>query len=98
MIYATWRRFREAIQRAILACQNSGQEPADHLTIIGNMVRIGSGARQPARSCSMMLSRSSRCLASCRRALKIPGCIHSVKHDIAVDAAYQREVAILEMW
>jgi DNA-damage-inducible protein D len=44
--YAKWQRFREAIQRAILACQNSGQDPADHFTVTGKMVRIGSGARR----------------------------------------------------
>lgn len=29
--YAKWQRFREAIQRAVTACINSGQEPADIL-------------------------------------------------------------------
>ena len=44
--YTKWQRFREAIQRAIVACQKSGQEPADHFTGTGKMVRVGSGARR----------------------------------------------------
>jgi len=44
--YAKWQRFRDAIQRAVLACQNSGQDPADHFTGAGKMVIIGSGARR----------------------------------------------------
>ena len=44
--YAKWQRFRDAIQRAILACQNSGQDPTDHFTVTGTMVGIGSGARR----------------------------------------------------
>jgi DNA-damage-inducible protein D len=44
--YAKWQRFREAIERAITACQLSGQEPSDHFTGIGKMVAIGSGAKR----------------------------------------------------
>ena len=44
--YAKWQRFREAIQRAIIACQKSGQATADHFTGTGKMVRVGSGARR----------------------------------------------------
>lgn len=44
--YAKWQRFREAIQRAVTACVNSGQQPADHFTGVGKMVTIGSGARR----------------------------------------------------
>jgi DNA-damage-inducible protein D len=44
--YAKWQRFREAIQRAVTACVNSGQNPADHFTGTGKMVVIGSGARR----------------------------------------------------
>ena len=36
--YAKWQRFREAIQRAVIACVNSGQEPADHFTGTGGSV------------------------------------------------------------
>ncbi len=41
--YARWQRFREAIQRAIIACQNSEQDPADYFTGTGKMITIGKG-------------------------------------------------------
>jgi DNA-damage-inducible protein D len=44
--YAKWQRFREAIQRAVLACATSGQDPADHFTGTGKKVTIGSGAKR----------------------------------------------------
>ena len=44
--YAKWQRFREAIQRAVTACINSGQEPADHFTGTGKMITVGKGARR----------------------------------------------------
>ena len=37
--YSQWRRFEEAIQRAKLACQNSGFDPDDHFADVGKMVR-----------------------------------------------------------
>ena len=42
--YSQWRRFEEAIQRAKLACQNSGFDPDDHFADVGKMVGLGSGA------------------------------------------------------
>ena len=42
--YAQWRRFADAIERAKLACQNSGYEITDHFADVGKMVDIGSGA------------------------------------------------------
>lgn len=53
--YAQWRRFAEAIDRAKLACQNSGFEIADHFADVGKMVDIGSGAEREIED--MMLSR-----------------------------------------
>ena len=44
--YAKWQRFREAIERAVIACVNSGQEPADHFTGTGKMITIGKGGRR----------------------------------------------------
>lgn len=44
--YAKWQRFREAIQRAVLACATSGQEPADHFTGTGKMIAIGKGGQR----------------------------------------------------
>ena len=42
--YAQWRRFADAIERAKLACKNSGYEADDHFADVGKMVDIGSGA------------------------------------------------------
>lgn len=53
--YAQWRRFAEAIDRARLACQNSGFDAADHFADVGKMVDIGSGAEREIDD--IMLSR-----------------------------------------
>ncbi len=53
--YAQWRRFAEAIERAKLACKNSGFEIADHFADVGKMVDIGSGAEREIDD--IMLSR-----------------------------------------
>lgn len=53
--YAQWRRFAEAIDRAKLACQNSGFNVADHFADVGKMVDIGSGAEREIDD--VMLSR-----------------------------------------
>ena len=42
--YAQWRRFSDAIERAKLACKNSGFAVEDHFADVGKMVDIGSGA------------------------------------------------------
>lgn len=44
--YSQWRRFSETIERAKLACQNSGYNPANHFANVGKMVDIGSGAER----------------------------------------------------
>lgn len=53
--YAQWRRFSEAIDRAKLACQNSGFDVADHFADVGKKVDIGSGAEREIED--IMLSR-----------------------------------------
>lgn len=53
--YAQWRRFAEAIDRAKLACQNSGFDVSDHFADVGKMVDIGSGAEREIDD--VMLSR-----------------------------------------
>ena len=53
--YAQWRRFAEAIDRAKLACQNSGFAVSDHFADVGKMVDIGSGAEREIDD--VMLSR-----------------------------------------
>ena len=36
--YTSWRRFADAIDRAKLACKNSGYDPEDHFAGVGKMV------------------------------------------------------------
>jgi hypothetical protein len=40
--YRKWERFFDAIERAKVACSNSGHRPADHFPGAGKMVKIGS--------------------------------------------------------
>ncbi len=53
--YAQWRRFSEAIERAKLACKNSGFSVEDHFADVGKMVPIGSAAKRQIDD--VMLSR-----------------------------------------
>lgn len=53
--YAQWRRFSDAIERAKLACKNSGCAVEDHFADVGKMVDIGSGAEREIDD--VMLSR-----------------------------------------
>ena len=41
--YTQWRRFEETIERAKLACQNSGYSIADHFADAGNLVKRKQG-------------------------------------------------------
>lgn len=42
--YAKWQKFLDALERAKIACENSGHTITDHFTRAGNMVEIGSRA------------------------------------------------------
>jgi DNA-damage-inducible protein D len=44
--YTQWRNFMQAIERAIRACRNSGQDPADHFAEVSKMITAGKGARR----------------------------------------------------
>jgi DNA-damage-inducible protein D len=44
--YTNWRNFHGAVQRAILACQHSGQEPSDHFDSTIKMIRLGKGGQR----------------------------------------------------
>ena len=44
--YSQWRRFEEAVQRAITSCQQSGTDPAYHFAGAGKMVALGSGSER----------------------------------------------------
>ena len=53
--YAQWRYMKEAVERARLACENSGLNPDDHFAEVRKMVPIGSGAERAVED--YMLSR-----------------------------------------
>jgi DNA-damage-inducible protein D len=42
--YSQWRRFEQAIERAITSCKQSGNVPGNHFAGVGKMVDIGSGS------------------------------------------------------
>lgn len=42
--YKQWRRFEEAIKRAMVSCESSKRPVKDHFAGIGKMVRLGSGS------------------------------------------------------
>lgn len=42
--YSQWRRFDEAVQRAMTSCTQSGNEPSNHFAGVGKMVELGSGS------------------------------------------------------
>ena len=53
--YTQWRRFFDTIERAKLACANSGYDVDDHFADVGKMVEIGPGAQRDVDD--VMLSR-----------------------------------------
>lgn len=44
--YTQWRRFEDAINRAITSCKQSGNEPDNHFAGAGKMVGLGSGSQR----------------------------------------------------
>jgi DNA-damage-inducible protein D len=42
--YSQWRRFEDAIKRAIVACEQSGNKPGHHFANAGKMIDTGKGA------------------------------------------------------
>ena len=45
--YAQWRRFEQAIERAMASCETSGNNPGNHFANAGKMVTLGSGSQRP---------------------------------------------------
>ncbi len=41
--YVQWRRFEDAVKRAITSCKQSGNEPLHHFADVGKMIDIGKG-------------------------------------------------------
>jgi DNA-damage-inducible protein D len=44
--YDQWRRFEDAIKRAMVSCERSGNVPGDHFAGAGKMVVLGSGSKR----------------------------------------------------
>ena len=44
--YSQWRRFQQAIERAMTSCETSGNSPANHFAGAGKMVDLGSGSQR----------------------------------------------------
>ena len=44
--YAQWRRFEDAIKRAIISCEQSSNSPQNHFASVGKMVEIGSNSER----------------------------------------------------
>jgi DNA-damage-inducible protein D len=44
--YTQWRNFKYAIEKAEIACENSGQDPADHFAASSKMIETGKGAKR----------------------------------------------------
>ncbi|MBF0612262.1 MAG: hypothetical protein HQL55_14160 [Magnetococcales bacterium] len=42
--YSQWRRFEQAIERAVTSCRESGNNPDHHFAGVGKMVELGSGS------------------------------------------------------
>ncbi|MFM9961554.1 MAG: DNA damage-inducible protein D [Planctomycetaceae bacterium] len=51
--YAHWRSFEQVIERAVLACENSGHVPADHFARARKKVAIGSGTERPVEDIAL---------------------------------------------
>ena len=44
--YSQWRRFENAIQKAIESCKQSGNDPSHHFAGAGKQINLGKGAIQ----------------------------------------------------
>ena len=44
--YIKWDKFLKVIDKAMLACKNSGNDPNDHFPRLEKLVKIGSGAKR----------------------------------------------------
>ena len=44
--YSQWRRFEDAVKRAMTSCEASGNNPAHPFAGVGKMVGLGSGSQR----------------------------------------------------
>ena len=47
--YSQWRRFEDAVKRAILVCRQIGQNVQDHIADAGKMIATGKGANRQVK-------------------------------------------------
>jgi hypothetical protein len=51
--YKNWREFEDAIERAMIACRNSGQNASDHFGDAPKMIKAGKGATREVKDYHM---------------------------------------------
>ena len=44
--YSQWRRFEDAIKRAMISCETSGNDPTHHFASAGKMIEVGKGGQR----------------------------------------------------
>ena len=44
--YVQWRRFEDAIKRAMISCEQSGNRPDYHFANVGKMITVGKGGER----------------------------------------------------
>jgi len=55
--YSQWRRFEQAIERAIISCKESRNSPENHFAGAGKMVELGSGSERDLDDYHRLLSK-----------------------------------------
>lgn len=44
--YSQWRRFEDAVKRAMTSCETSGNNPKHHFAGAGKMIEVGKGGQR----------------------------------------------------
>jgi DNA-damage-inducible protein D len=57
--YDDYRNFLNVIQKARIACENSGRQASDHFVAVTDMVEIGSGAKRKITDVLIYLARNT---------------------------------------
>ncbi|RIW12161.1 DNA damage-inducible protein D [Algoriphagus lacus] len=51
--YSDWRNFVNAVQKAVKACENSGEKESDHFVGVTKLIEIGKGAHREVQDVAM---------------------------------------------